>query len=168
MCPLEKITFNGYDFCILSLKKNSPSSPHPTQPTTLRKPIPWGWRKKPKTKCKFQNISLLNHPIPQGFSSFLHKSGYTILWSWMVENFDGGMCNRFWLFDPTADFALQMGLQAVPNNYIPTLLQSLNLILVIQMAWTFNFYDLTSQNCVTTFPCRLSTDYPIEHEVKLQ
>ena len=34
----------------------------------------------------------------------------------MVENFDGGMCNRFLIFDPTSDFTLQMELQAAPNN----------------------------------------------------
>ena len=59
-----------------------------------------------------------DHPIPQGFSSFLLKPyikavthfGEVEWWrTLMVE-----CVTVFLLFDPTSDFPLQIGLQAVP------------------------------------------------------
>ena len=59
-------------------------------------------------------------PIPQGFSSVLLKPSIKVgthsceveWWrTLMVE-----CVTVFWLFDPTSDFVLQIGLQALPTN----------------------------------------------------
>ena len=50
----------------------------------------------------------------------------------------------FWLFDRTLDFTLQVGLSlTISDQCIRRFIlhQPLKLILVIQMAWTFHFYD---------------------------
>ena len=43
--------------------------------------------------CKLLQLIFLF--IWVGSRKAARKSGYTFLWSWMVENFDDGMCNRF-------------------------------------------------------------------------
>ena len=113
------------------------------------------------------------HPIPQGFSSFLLKPYikavthfWEVEWCWtlMVE-----CVTVFWLFDPTSDFVLQMGLQApLPINnpcidmiYAPS--GPLNLILVIQMVGHFismivkSDVGLNSQKRLHIPPSKFST-----------
>ena len=65
-------------------------------------------------------MACLEHPIPQGFSSFLSKpyikavTHFCEVEWWrtlMVE-----CLTIFLLFDPTSNFVLQMGLQSLPTN----------------------------------------------------
>ena len=94
-------------------------------------------------KKKNQKLFSLVHPIPHGFCSSIKalcKIGYTILWSRMVENFDGGMCNHFFTRISSEAWFIR-SYYIIFRKYIPILLQPLNLILVIQMTWSFHFYD---------------------------
>ena len=87
------------------------------------------------------------HPIPKGFSSFLLKpyikavTQFSEVEWWrtlMVE------CETiFWLFDPTSNFTLLMGLSLKIRDPCIIIIwfilhQPLNSILGIQMAWAFH------------------------------